>query len=135
MNPVKVQPGVWSVIDGIRHYDLHVEPEGENYVVSVHGRSTRVKIQDPRAWASAGAGKNSTGLAKISTPMPGKVVRILVAVGDRVEAGKGVVVVEAMKMQNEMQSPIAGVVKAINATEGATVNGNQVLVVIEADAS
>jgi len=135
MNSVNVQPGVWSLIDGIRQHEVRVERDGEDYVVTVQGRSTRVKIQDPRAWTANGSGKNSTGIAKISTPMPGKVVRILVAVGSRVEAGDGVVVVEAMKMQNEMKSPIAGVVKTVSAVEGATVNGNQVLVVIEADAS
>jgi biotin carboxyl carrier protein len=67
--------------------------------------------------------------------MPGKVIRVLVAIGDRVESGLGLVVVEAMKMQNELKSPIAGIVKQVQAVEGATVNANQVLVVVESDAS
>ena len=63
--------------------------------------------------------------------MPGKVVRILVAEGDIVEAGQGLAVVEAMKMQNEMKAPRAGVVKSIKAREGATVSAGEALMVIE----
>jgi biotin carboxyl carrier protein len=58
-------------------------------------------------------------------------VRILVAVGDQVEAGAGIVVVEAMKMQNEMKSPKAGTVVALNIKTGATVNGGDVLAIVE----
>ena len=64
-------------------------------------------------------------------PMPGKVVRILVAEGDEVEKGKGVLVVEAMKMQNEIKSPKKGVVKKLSAAEGSAVNAGDVLAVIE----
>jgi biotin carboxyl carrier protein len=63
--------------------------------------------------------------------MPGKIVRVLVEVGAQVETGTGIVVVEAMKMQNEMKSPKAGVVVSINAETGATVNAGDVLAVIE----
>ncbi len=63
--------------------------------------------------------------------MPGKVVRVLVEVGSQVKAGDGIIVVEAMKMQNEMRSPKAGTVIALNVQTGATVNGGDVLVVIE----
>jgi biotin carboxyl carrier protein len=62
--------------------------------------------------------------------MPGKIVRVLVEIGAEVEAGAGVVVVEAMKMQNEMKSPKSGVVVSINAETGATVNAGDVLAVI-----
>jgi biotin carboxyl carrier protein len=63
--------------------------------------------------------------------MPGKIVRVLTAAGTEVEAGAGIVVVEAMKMQNEMKSPKAGRVAAVHVKEGATVNGGDVLAVIE----
>jgi len=63
--------------------------------------------------------------------MPGKIVRVLVEVGARVEAGAGIVVIEAMKMQNEMKSPKAGVVVSINAETSATVNAGDVLAVID----
>jgi biotin carboxyl carrier protein len=67
----------------------------------------------------------------IIASMPGKVVRVLTEVGARVAAGDGIIVVEAMKMQNEMKAPKAGVVISINAEEGATVNAGDVLAVIE----
>jgi biotin carboxyl carrier protein len=67
--------------------------------------------------------------------MPGKVVRVLVAPGDSVTAGQGLVVVEAMKMQNELKSPIDGIVARLDAAEGASVNANQLLVLVEAHAA
>jgi biotin carboxyl carrier protein len=90
-----------------------------------------VEIFDPRelrARSSAGA---SQGRQNVAAPMPGKVVRLLVAAGDAVEAGQGLIVVEAMKMQNEMKSPKAGVVVEIKITEGATVSAGEILIVIE----
>jgi len=63
--------------------------------------------------------------------MPGKVIRLLAAGGDEVEAGQGLLVVEAMKMQNEMKSPRAGKVLNVNVEVGTTVNGGDVLAVIE----
>jgi biotin carboxyl carrier protein len=63
--------------------------------------------------------------------MPGKVVRLLVEAGQEVEAGHGIVVVEAMKMQNEMKSPKAGIIASINVTVGTTVNGGDLLAVVE----
>jgi len=63
--------------------------------------------------------------------MPGKVVRVLVETGQQVEVGQGVVVVEAMKMQNEMKAPKAGVIVSVNAEVGATVNAGDLLAVVE----
>ena len=69
--------------------------------------------------------------AHIVAPMPGKVVRVLVGVGEQIDAGSGIMVVEAMKMQNEMKSPKAGVVVALNVQVGVTVNRGDVLAVVE----
>ena len=91
-----------------------------------------VTLVDPKRLRSAlGAGAHGDGAAKISAPMPGKVVRVLVEAGQQVQAGEGIVVVEAMKMQNEMKAPKAGVVISLNATPGATVNAGDVLAEIE----
>ncbi len=81
--------------------------------------------------SAAGAGANADGAAEIKTAMPGKLVRILVEVGAEVKQGDGVLVVEAMKMQNEMKSPKDGIVKEIRFEEGATVNAGDVLAIIE----
>ncbi|HEX7125613.1 MAG TPA: biotin/lipoyl-containing protein [Thermodesulfobacteriota bacterium] len=79
-----------------------------------------------RGGAAAGDGSQT-----VRAPMPGKVVKLLVSVGDRVEAGQGVVVVEAMKMENELRAGSAGVVKALPAAEGSAVEAGAALVVLE----
>jgi biotin carboxyl carrier protein len=80
--------------------------------------------------ANAGAAGDAA-TAEIKTAMPGKVVRILTAVGEEIKRGEGVIIVEAMKMQNEMKAPKDGIVKEIRVEEGATVNAGDVLAVIE----
>ena len=97
----------------------------------MNGRTLVVEAFDPRelrARKIAGAGK---GRLDIAAPMPGKVVRLLVSPGDSVEAGQGLVVVEAMKMQNEMKSPRSGRVAEIKTKVDATVKAGEVLLVIE----
>jgi len=104
----------------------------ETFDVTIHGHSHEVTIFDPKRLRS---GQNSDrhhhGVAEILAPMPGKVVRVQTEAGASVEKGEGVVVVEAMKMQNEMKSPRAGVVVSINVKPGDTVNAGDVLAVIE----
>jgi biotin carboxyl carrier protein len=89
-------------------------------------------VQDPRSLRTrrATAGTEA-GPQKLTAPMPGKIVRILVAPGDEVKAGQGIVVMEAMKMQNEMKSPKDGKVQKILTSEGSTVNPGDTLAVIE----
>jgi biotin carboxyl carrier protein len=104
----------------------------DTFDVSLHGHSYEVTIVDPKRLRS---GQNSDrhhhGVAELVAQMPGKVVRVQLEAGAAVEKGAGVVVVEAMKMQNEMKSPRAGVVVSINVKPGDTVNAGDVLAVIE----
>lgn len=123
---VEVEPGVYSVLWAGRVYEARVEGD----TVAVGGVVHTVRVADPRELTSAPAGVNSRGRAEIAASMPGKVVRVLVAEGDEVEAGQGVVVVEAMKMQNEMQSPRAGRVAEVRVKEGAAVAAGDVMVVV-----
>ncbi len=100
--------------------------------VSIHGRSYAVTIVDPKRLRSGqNFDRHHHGAAEILAPMPGKVVRVQLEVGTTVEKGAGVVVVEAMKMQNEMKSPRDGVVVSINVKPGDTVNAGDVLAVVE----
>ena len=102
------------------------------FSVSVRNHNYNVVITDPkRLGASQNSAGHHAGTAEIVSTMPGKVVRVLVDVGANVAANTGIVVVEAMKMQNEMKAPKAGVVVTINAKEGETVNAGDVLAVIE----
>ncbi|HSS18478.1 MAG TPA: biotin/lipoyl-containing protein [Pyrinomonadaceae bacterium] len=103
-----------------------------SFAVSVRGKDYEVALIDPKRLRSGqAAAAHHAGAAEIVSPMPGKIVRVLVEAGANVEAGAGIIVVEAMKMQNEMKSPKAGVVVSINAAEGATVSAGDVLAVIE----
>ena|SRR5690242_1313589 len=90
------------------------------------------EVRDPRSLRSRrAAGIDEHGPRKLVSAMPGKVVRVLLAQGSEVEAGQGILVVEAMKMQNELKSPKKGVVQRILATEGAAVNAGDVLAIVE----
>jgi biotin carboxyl carrier protein len=91
-----------------------------------------VELRDPRSLHSRNlAAGDETGPRKIFAPMPGRIVRLLVAENSDVEAGQGIVVVEAMKMQNEIKSPKKGIVKKISATPGAAVIPGDVLAIVE----
>ena len=79
----------------------------------------------------AHAPESLSGRQVVKAPMPGRIARVLVAVGDRVTERQGVVVVEAMKMENELRSPIAGTIREIAVVEGAAVHAGTVLVVVE----
>ena len=111
--------------------DGPVESGGQIDVVVGVNRHSITLIDPKRLRSAAGAGAHGEGAARIIAPMPGKVVRLLVEAGQEVETGHGIVVVEAMKMQNEMKSPKKGTVVTINVAIGATVNGGDLLAVIE----
>ena len=124
------EPGIFALRNGQKMTEAFVSPDGKRVVVG--GSEFEVEIADPKRLRSVGSDSEYVdGVAEIKTAMPGKVVRILVEVGAAVEKGDGVIVVEAMKMQNEMKSPKTGTVTKINASEGDTVNAGDVLAVIE----
>ena len=127
--------GEYLLLAGTRVYNCRVENRPnqlEAYVVHVGAHSYDIHVADPKRLSkSPSTGAHHHGSAEIIAAMPGKVVRVLVEVGAQVEAGAGIVVVEAMKMQNEMKAPKAGKVMALNAGPGATVNAGDVLAVIE----
>jgi biotin carboxyl carrier protein len=90
-----------------------------------------VEVRDPRSLRGRGRAADDHGPRKITAPMPGKVVRLLVHEGEDVEPGRGVAIVEAMKMQNEIKSPKRGTVRKILVGEGAAVNAGDVLAIVE----
>ena len=131
----EVEPNVYLIKHENRVYQIFVSPNqnaNEPFAVNVGANDFEIKITDPkRLRSSAGAGANAEGTAEIKTAMPGKLVRVLVEAGAAVEKGDGILVVEAMKMQNEMKAPKDGTVKEIRFAEGATVNAGDVLAIIE----
>jgi biotin carboxyl carrier protein len=126
------QNGVLSLLLGGRSYEVKQEIVGtETNIVVGHERFT-ASVRDPRSFRSRNrAGASEQGVMKIKAPMPGKVVRVLAGVGTPVEAGQSVLVIEAMKMQNELKAPKTGVVKKINVAEGAAVDAGQALAEVE----
>jgi len=128
---VTVEPGVYSVLLNGRSYEARVEDGDDCVIVFIDGHRFEIEIQDPRRWSRRAGRRGVEGRLNIAAPMPGKVVRVLVAQGDTVEAGQGLLVVEAMKMQNEMKAPKAGRVVSLTAREGATVAAGEVLAAIE----
>jgi biotin carboxyl carrier protein len=97
----------------------------------LRGRSTSVIVNGRRTGRGTDSGAAAEGEQKIVAPMPGRVVRVLVAAGDEVQVRQPVVVVEAMKMENELRSPKTGRVKDVAAAAGASVEAGRVLMVIE----
>jgi biotin carboxyl carrier protein len=124
---LEVEPGVYSVLLDGCSYEVSVT----GAEVEVNGVRMRVEREDPRKWNSASSARRTEGRESVKAPMPGKVVRLLVGEGDEVTAGQGLVVVEAMKMQNEMKSPRAGRVVSITVKEHEAVSAGSVLLVIE----
>jgi biotin carboxyl carrier protein len=119
---------VWSVLMNGRSFSASLLANGE---VSVNGRVYRVEVFDPRSMRGRRSAAGGEGRQTIAAPMPGRVIRVLVEVGQEVAAGEGLIVVEAMKMQNEMKSPKAGRVVELKTTAGATVAAGDVLAVVE----
>ena len=119
--------GVYHVLLDGRSYQVRMEGEA----ALVDGEELRVEVIDPRDGASAAVPREVAGRQTLRAPMPGKVVRLLVAEGDAVERDQGVVVIEAMKMQNAMKAPKSGRVVELAAREGATVAAGDVLAVVE----
>jgi biotin carboxyl carrier protein len=132
-----LRPGVLSLVIGGRSYRVVREDDvsagnGNGSAIVFSGGRFPYRVEDPRSLKSRRAhGGGSDGPRTIKASMPGRVVRILAGRGDTVEAHQGVVVIEAMKMQNELKSPKAGTVAEIRVAAGDTVSAGDVLAVIE----
>jgi biotin carboxyl carrier protein len=126
---VEVAPNTFSVLlDGESH-EVRIAPlPGGGLKLHTGLAEYTAEVADPRAWRGRRHGAlEAEGRQQIAAPMPGKIVRILVKEGDSVEAGQGIIVVEAMKMQNEIRSPKSGKVERLLAREGQAVNAGEVL--------
>lgn len=120
------------VFCGGRRYDVVTRFSAGRWHVLVDGLATSFVLEDERSLRRhAAAGNLSQASSDVRTPMPGRVVKVLVGVGDRVEKGQGVIVVEAMKMENEFKASCAGVVTEVLVNPGDTVDAGRVLVKIE----
>jgi len=122
-------PNRLSILIKGKSYDVIRGAEG---AVAVGERWYEVAVADPRSWRTRKqAAAGTSGPQKLKASMPGKVVRVLASAGRRISAGQGLVVIEAMKMQNEVRSPREGTVTAILVKEGANVNAGDVVAIVE----
>ncbi len=133
----EVSPGVYSLIVDGQSYEVHLtnpphdegagnaesrsRRAGSSYLASLATRRYHLEVRDQRLRSPSEPGSPLEGPQEIAAPMPGKIIRILVSESQEVRAGDGLLVMEAMKMQNELRAPRAGRVEEIHAVEGAAV--------------
>jgi len=126
----KLEADFYSILYEGKSYEVSVESVGPKYFVR-HGAYEQVVELADASRSGREELQKKGGLENIDSVMPGKVVRVLVAAGDEVQAGQGLVVIEAMKMENEIDAPRAGRVKSVEVSRGQTVETGTRLVVLE----
>ena len=131
IDAVLTRRDVLSILIHGKAYEIKRERSATDLHLWVGSARYGVQLRDPRSLRSRAGTDDGKGPRKLVAPMPGKIVRVLAPENSAVEAGQGVLVVEAMKMQNEIKSPKKGVVRKMVATEGANVNAGDVLAVVE----
>ena len=137
LDAVQLTENSLSILIGGRSFRIEREirgnaTSGDAQRVFVGGQSYEVAVRDARSLRNRrGAVATDAGPLRVKASMPGKVVRVLAKTGERVQTGTGIVVIEAMKMQNEVRSPKDGLVKELLAREGMNVNAGDVLAVLE----
>lgn len=131
----EISPGVYSILTGGRSFELHVAPRAgevgahtDAYDVTCGAQHYEIEIRDPRRRRHGGPDGVHDGPQEILAPMPGKIVKILVAENQEVAQGEGLLVIEAMKMQNELRAPRAGRVERVYVRELAGVEAGFKLV-------
>ena len=129
---VEISPHTLSLLLEGQSYEVHIAESPDGVLkLQVGFEEFTAEVVDPRAWRGRWhSALEAEGRQQVVAPMPGKVVRILVQAGDKVEAGQGLLVVEAMKMQNEIRSPKSGTVEHLQVKEGQPVNAGDVLCIV-----
>ena len=130
---IEIAPNIFSILLNGKSYEIRVTPTPAGALTLQTGRHEfTAEVTDPRAWRGRRHGAlEAEGRQQILAPMPGKIVRVLVQAGAKVEAGQGLLVVEAMKMQNEIRSPKSGTVERLLVKEGQRVNAGEALAWID----
>jgi biotin carboxyl carrier protein len=129
----KLTAHMYSLLIGNQSFTVDVTTKDDNYTVASAGKSFQLRVLDERRAARPGEGGSAgrAGGKEIRSFMPGKVVEVLVAVGDEVSKDQGVLIVEAMKMENEVRAAADGKVKEIRVSPGQAVESGELLVVLE----
>lgn len=126
----EISARIYSILIGGRSLEVHVEALGQALRITTGASEFRASVIDPRRYRKGAGSILAEGRQQVTAPMPGKVIRVLVKAGEAVKAGQGIVVVEAMKMQNEVKSPKAGTIEKLLVAEGQPVNAGDALAVV-----
>ena len=129
----KLTAHMYSLLVGDQSFTVDVTTKDEAYTVACEGKSFQLRVLDERRASRPGEGAAAgrDGGKEIRSFMPGKVVDVLVAVGDEVAKDQGVLIVEAMKMENEVRTAAAGTVKEIRVAPGQAVESGELLIILE----
>jgi biotin carboxyl carrier protein len=128
---VAVSPASYSILINGKSFEVRLERLGAELRATIAGRDLSVAIQHEREGRrNRGGSVEAEGRQQVLAPMPGKIVRVLVSAGNPVRAGQGLLVVEAMKMQNEIRAPKSGMIDRVCVVEGQTVNAGEVVVIV-----
>lgn len=135
LDALKVGEGIYSMIYKGKSYNIEMieSASPRHYTVNSFHNSYEVEVIDAQTRYRTSRSKGESGDAgnTIFSPMPGKVVKIPVKVGDPVSIGQTLIIVSAMKMESEFKAKITGIVKSIHVAEGDTIDANKVLVIVE----
>jgi biotin carboxyl carrier protein len=130
--PAEIAPGVYSILIGGRSYSAEVKPASSSadsaYVVRVGAKTFEIQVRDPRRRRRREAAREHLGPQEIAAPMPGRIVKVLVEENQEVRADEGLVIIEAMKMQNELRAPRSGRVEKIYVQAGSGVESGAKLI-------
>jgi biotin carboxyl carrier protein len=130
---IEIAPNIFSILLDGKSHEVRVTPSNSGALtLQTAHREFTAEVIDPRAWRGRRHGAlEAEGRQQVLAPMPGKIVRVLVQTGEKVQAGQGLLVVEAMKMQNEIRSPKSGTVERLLVKEGQPVNASEILAWID----
>ncbi|HLP30514.1 MAG TPA: biotin/lipoyl-containing protein [Geothrix sp.] len=135
---LELEPGCYSILMDGRSVEVRLDagrsPDSEThaYRAMLYDGPYEFSLVDPRRALLAGAGAAGAGGGLLSSPMPGKIVKLLVKAGDPVQEGQTLLVMEAMKMQNELKTSTTGTVSIVHVQEGATVETGAALITVVA---
>jgi biotin carboxyl carrier protein len=125
----EIDPETLSLLIDGHSFDVRLEPDNK---IFIRGKRYAIAVDDPRSWRGRRrAGAGTEGPKNLIASMPGKIVRVLASEGEKIRAGQGIAVIEAMKMQNEIKSPKEGTLKKLLAQPGMNVNAGEVLAIVE----
>jgi biotin carboxyl carrier protein len=129
IDAAQIDSDTLSLLIAGESFEVRCEAEGKLFF---RGTRYEVSVEDPRSWRGKKRRAGATeGPQKLTASMPGKIVRVLAQEGDKIRAGQGIAVIEAMKMQNEIKSPKEGTLRKLLVHAGVNVNAGEVLAIVD----